>query len=126
MIICGDCDHSARHGNRGYGYCRHLEPSDQARRLIEEWIRDKPDVAGILAQTLMAIPGMGIPCGCRKRKPVLLLTCIRCKAQDKFPKMGKLTPTEVAAAKGWWQLGDGDRGRCSDCERKLEASNATK
>lgn len=48
----------------------------------------------------------------------LILVCTDCGLTGFFDREGNLLPTEVAAAKGWWQLGDGKRGRCSDCEAK--------
>ena len=70
MNPCGACGHSDRHGRKGYGYCRHLEPTAETLAMVKKWER-MYDLATTcrLAETLLALPGAAVPCKCKKHTP---------------------------------------------------------
>jgi hypothetical protein len=65
---CGRCGHGVSfHGRRGYGSCRHREPTDETHAKIAQWHNEgmRPEVILRLAECLFALGG-ATECDCRR------------------------------------------------------------
>lgn len=93
-------------GSRATPVVSYRVSADQYGELVDAGKRFKPRLSPSMVAKERAFP------------EALVLICTDCGLTDVFHAEGRLTRSEAATARGWWQLGDGQRGRCPTCEAK--------